>query len=294
MNMALEPGNLQYIDEVPAALAASPEARVIAVTSGKGGVGKTNVSVNLAIALAQLGRRVVVWDLDLGLANVNVLLNLQPDTDLSHVLDGDKNIDEVMLNAPGNIRIVPGASGDDSLANLGERKRRALLRAIAQMSRQADYIILDTGAGISAATIDFTTAADDVLVVATPEPTAIIDAYATIKVVHNAARDSRIHLLMNMANDATDARNAVLRLASAASYFLHSVLSDHRYILRDSAVGDAVRKRRPFMLSDPDCQPARTLRSLAEAIDGLPPVTLLERERSPGFLSRLMLQFGLA
>lgn len=267
-------------------------ARVIAITSGKGGVGKTNIAVNLAIALAQLGRRVILWDLDFGLANVHVLLNLGVQADLSDVLRGEKGIDDVMTTGPAKIHVVPGASGDEDLANLGPKERRQLLKVIEHMAQRADYIILDTGAGIAANTVQFTAAADDILIVTTPEPTAMLDAYATMKVMYGTSPFSRMHLIMNMARDRREARQALMRMATISHHFLSGQLMEDGYLLHDHAIGDAVRRRKPFILSAPDSQPARAIQVIALTIDRMQVVHKVRLAGNKGFFARIVEQFG--
>ncbi len=267
------------------------QPRTIAVTSGKGGVGKTNISVNLAIALAQMGRRVILWDMDLGLANVDVILNLRVRTDLSDVLTGKQSLQEIMVEGPAGIRVVPGASGDERLANLDDRAAKALLRGLAVLARQADYIIIDTGAGLSRSILRFAAAADEVLMVTTPEPTAMLDAYATIKVLAREAPDCEVHLLVNMARDVREARNTLWRIKASAENFIGSHLEGDGYILFDPTVGDAVRRRTPFLLSHPQSVAAQSIRTIAQLIDKTPPVNLDHRqEESGGFLKRLFHQ----
>jgi flagellar biosynthesis protein FlhG len=172
-------------------------ARVLAVTSGKGGVGKTNVSVNLAIAIAQLGKKVVLVDLDLGLANADILLDVTPRYNLSQVLVGRKTIEEIAIPAMGGIRLVPGASGVERLANLSDVERETLLASFEALHRDADYVLFDTGAGISKNTTAFLAAADEVVVVTMPEPTAIVDAYAVIKMISREPDHGDLFVLLN-------------------------------------------------------------------------------------------------
>lgn len=267
-----------------------PQARVIAVTSGKGGVGKTNISVNLALALARMGKRVILWDMDLGLANVDVLLKLDVQHDLSHVLNGKAHIEEIMLDAPARLKVIPGASGDEQLANLNEKQRNFLIEALEYLTHEADYIILDTGAGIADNILRFTTAADDVIVVTTPEPTAMVDAYATIKLVHRIRPEGNIHLLVNMARDAREARLALRRISSIAEHFISSHLKDDGYILYDRVVGDSVRHRKPFLIAYPDSQASRAISAIAYTINATPPPTHKTGgpKSPPGFLQRLV------
>lgn len=242
------------------------EARILAVTSGKGGVGKTNVALNLAIALAGRVQRVVLWDADLGLANVQVLMRLQPQGDLSDVLAEHKSIREILIDTPVGIKVIPGASGDEHLANLSVRERLIFSEAIRDLVQEADFIIIDTGAGISASTMDFARAADDVLVVTTPEPTALVDAYAAIKVVHGRAPWSQVHLVVNMARDEKEANRAMLRLQSMAAHYVGSRLIGEGMILYDQAVGSAVRQRQPFIIAYPESQAASAIWRIADSL----------------------------
>ena len=268
----------------------SAAARVVAVTSGKGGVGKTNVSVNLAIALAQMDRRVIVWDMDLGLANVDILLNLKVDSNLSDVLAGHRTIDEIIVTGPGGIQVVPGASGDEHLANLGDRARHFLVRALEYVTEKADFLIIDTGAGIAANTTQFTAAADDVIVVSTPEPTAMLDAYAMVKLVNKTGPQSTIHFLVNMARTHKEARHAMLSMISIAEGFIGRHLEEEAFLLYDPAVGDAVRHRRPFVLTNPESEAAHAIRRVAEALVNAGPAarTPLTQTEQGGFLHRLL------
>ncbi len=271
------------------------EARVLAVTSGKGGVGKTNVALNLAIALANRVQRVVLWDADLGLANVQVLMRLQPQGDLSDVLSEQKSIREILIDTPLGIKIVPGASGDEHLANLSVRERLIFSEAIQDLVQEADFIIIDTGAGISANTTDFARAADDILVVTTPEPTALVDAYAAIKVVHTRAPWGRVHLVVNMARDEKEARRAMLRLESMAAHYVGSQLIEEGYILYDQAVGSAVRQRVPFLLAYPTSQAASAIWRIADSLlktRDLPKEARAEPAKTPGVLERLLTLLG--
>src|SRR5437762_9268321 len=173
-------------------------ASVIAVTSGKGGVGKSNISVNLAIQLAAAGKRVVLLDADLGLANADVLCNVDLPCNLSHVIARKKELHEVMVAAPGGFSLIGGASGLARMADLSDDDRERIILALGELEQQADVILIDTGAGISPNVLSFTRAADHVLVVTTPEPTAITDAYAVIKVIsRDVSAQRRMSLLVN-------------------------------------------------------------------------------------------------
>src|SRR3954463_9702115 len=181
-------------------------ASVIAITSGKGGVGKSNVAVNLAITLSAAGKTVVLLDADLGLANADVLCNIDLPHNLSAVIARKKQLHEVMVKGPGGFNLVGGASGLARMADLTDADRQRIVRALAELESRADIILIDTGAGISPNVLSFTRAADHVLVVTTPEPTAITDAYAVIKVVSKDNAERRLSLLVNQTRSIGEAR----------------------------------------------------------------------------------------
>src|SRR5205809_253456 len=190
-----------------------PRASVIAITSGKGGVGKSNVAVNLSIKLASAGKNVVLLDADLGLANADVLCNIDLPFNLSHVIARKKELRDVMVRAPGGFHLIGGASVLARMADLTDFDRQRLVDALGELEQQCDIILIDTGAGISPNVLSFTRAADHVLVVTTPEPTAITDAYAVVKVISRDGTNRRISLLVNQARSAAEARVVYERIA---------------------------------------------------------------------------------
>jgi flagellar biosynthesis protein FlhG len=226
-------------------------ARIIAVTSGKGGVGKTCVTVNLAIALADLGHRVIVIDLDLGLANVDVVADVRSRYNLYHVLTGRKALREVAVPGPGGIVIVPGASGIAQLADLAEGRRRDLIARFAELEDLADFILIDTAAGIGRNVIAFAQAADEVLVVTTPEPAAVTDAYAIVKTICRSPEHGELNLLVNMAAHAVQGRRVARRITSVAKQFLSVYIEEVGCVLVDEHVREAVARRQPFVLAFP-------------------------------------------
>jgi flagellar biosynthesis protein FlhG len=247
-----------------------PRAQVLAVTSGKGGVGKSNVAVNLSILLARAGKRVVLLDADLGLANADVLCNVEVRANLAHVVSRQRELSEVLIDAPGGFRLIGGASGLAKMADLSDFDRDRLIAALRELELQADTIIIDTGAGISPNVLCFTRAADHVLVVTTPEPTAITDAYAAIKVMvradaeHNDDQSRRqISLLVNQARTPAEASQVYQRISQVAKQFLGVNVLDGGHVLRDDAVPDAVRARTPLVLSFPKSNAARCMAQLA-------------------------------
>ena len=228
-------------------------ASVIAITSGKGGVGKSNIAVNLSIKLASAGRNVVLLDADLGLANADVLCNIDLPFNLSHVIARKKDLSEVMVTAPGGFKLIGGASGLARMADLTDFDRRRIVEALVAVEQQADSIIIDTGAGISPNVLSFTRAADHVLVVTTPEPTAITDAYAVIKVISKDGVDRRISLLVNQCRGANEAKLVFERVAKVAKNFLGVNVLEAGHIVSDDHVRRAVLQRVPFLLSAPKC-----------------------------------------
>src|SRR5438105_11167212 len=197
-----------------------PRASVIAITSGKGGVGKSNIAVNLSIKLASAGKNVVLLDADLGLANADVLCSIDLPYNLSHVIARKKELHEVMVTAPGGFKLIGGASGLARMADLTDFDRRRIAEALAALEHSADTIIIDTGAGISPNVLSFTRTADHVLVVTTPEPTAITDAYAVIKVISKDGTERRLSLLVNQSRTPHAGRIVQERIAQVARQLL--------------------------------------------------------------------------
>ncbi len=269
---------------------AASRARTIAVTSGKGGVGKSNIALNLSIAAARLGHKVTLIDADLGLANIDVLADLKTRYNISHVISGRKNIIEIVAEGPGGIRIIPGASGLPDLADMPEGKRERLIAQLDYLESEADIVFVDTGAGINRNVIDFAVAADDVLVVSTPEPTSITDAYATIKVLSREADYGNVWVLMNMVSGTGEARRIADQIARVSRDFLGMCVGCAGHVVRDDAVEAAVRSRRPFMLAYPGCQASGCLRKSLKILDiGR---CAEKRRGGGGFFRRLFGRFG--
>ncbi len=242
-------------------------ARSVAITSGKGGVGKTSLAVNLAAKLAQMGRKVILLDADLGCANADVMCNLMPSGSLSHVVAGRMGVEEALIDAPGGFRLVPGASGLAQMANLGDQPRDALLRQLQSLERDADLLLIDTGAGVGANVLGFLAAADQVLVVTTSEPTAITDAYAVIKTLSRQREDADIRLLVNMVRDDAEGRAVFARVAAVCQRFLNLKIGYAGHITLDPRVMQGVRRRRPYLLDFPTCSAATCLDQLAHRLD---------------------------
>jgi flagellar biosynthesis protein FlhG len=236
------------------------KTRIIAVTSGKGGVGKTNTSVNMALAYARMGKKVVVMDADLGLANVNVILNIIPRWNLYHVIRKQKAMRDILLETEYGISIVAGASGFSKIANLPDEDRMNFIQELSTLSH-ADIIIIDTGAGISINVVDFVAAADDAVVITTPEPTAITDAYSMIKIIAAEVNNLNIgvKLVVNRVHSVAEGKKVADRLIGIAAQFLNIKVDYLGFIYEDSVVSQAVLKQRPFMVLDPRAKASQCL-----------------------------------
>ncbi len=259
-------------------------ATVIAVTSGKGGVGKSNIAVNLAIKLASAHKEVVLLDADLGLANADVLCNVDLPSNLSHVIARKRELAEVMVDAPGGFRLIGGASGLARMADLSDLDRQQLVNALADLEARTDVILIDTGAGISPNVLSFTRCADEVLVVTTPEPTAITDAYAVIKVISRDAPDRPLSLLVNQVREPLEGRQVYERISKVARQFLGVHVLDAGSVPSDPEVPAAVRRRTPFLLANPRSPASLGVAQLAMRLQrGIAPAD----QRGGGFFNRM-------
>ncbi len=242
---------------------------MITVSSGKGGVGKTNISVNLAIALAQKGSKVCVFDADTSLANVNILLNIRPQYTLEQLLDGSRKIEEILVNGPGGISIVPAASGIAEFAALNAEQQKILLNALSILEQRYDYLIIDTAAGISENVTTFLQATEHCLLIVTPEPTSLTDAFALMKVMRKRHCDTKIHILTNMVDNYLSSVDIYKRLSSAALRYLQTELNYLGYIPRDDYLRLSVQKQVPVTLGFPSSQASHRFQALAESIVGI-------------------------
>ena len=241
--------------------------RVIAVTSGKGGVGKTNISINLAMALADRDKSVILMDADLGLANIDVLLNLRPLRNLSHVIEGECELKDILIDGPNNIRIIPASSGIKMMSQLTPAQNAGLVHAFDDLEKHTDILIVDTSGGLSDSVIRFCSAAQDILVVVCNDPASIADSYALIKTLHRDHRIQRFHIVVNKVQ--TEAEGCALfeRLRSVTEQFLDVILRLEVIIPQDENMLRAVRKRRPFYLSYPDSKAIKSFKKLASSVD---------------------------
>jgi len=242
--------------------------KVIAVTGGKGGVGKTNVSVNLAVAMAGMGKRVMLLDADLGLANIDVVLGIHPDKDLSHVLSGECNLNEVVVEGPGGIK--PGASGVQQMAELSEAEHAGLIRAFSDVGSDLDVLIVDTAAGISDTVISFSRAAQELIVVVCDEPASITDAYAMIKLLNREYGVDRFRVLSNMTRSAQEGRDLYNKMCRVTDRYLDVMLSYMGSIPYDENVRKAVKAQKPVLHAFPRSRVAQIFKNLAKKADNWP------------------------
>ena len=244
--------------------------QVVAVTGGKGGVGKTNVSINLSLALAEMGRRVALLDADLGLANIDVLLGLSTKNNLADVLDGKASLDEIMLKGPGGIRIIPASSGTQSMASLSQQEHAGLIHAFSDIGEQIDVLIIDTAAGISDTVVSFVRAAQEVLVVVCDEPTSITDAYALIKLLNRDYDMFRFRVLANMTRNVQEGQKLFNKLTTVTDRFLDVTLQYVGQIPFDESVRKAVQKQKAVYQMSPRSKASVAFRALAQKVDVWP------------------------
>lgn len=239
--------------------------RVIAVTSGKGGVGKTNLVGNMAVALTRKGKRVAVIDADVGLANIDIIFNLRPQYNIRHVIQSEKTLKQVMVTSVHGVKILPGGSGFSDLAQLSEGEKLTLLSEFETLIDMADIILVDTGAGISANVLYFNSACDEVVVIATREPTSITDAYAMMKVMSQEYGTKHFKLIVNMVESEKEAKKVYASLSAALDKFLRNVVLEYAgYIPMDRQLQLAVQKRSLVMDTSPDSVSSKAIQKIAQ------------------------------
>ena len=260
--------------------------RIIAFTSGKGGVGKTNISVNMAIAYAQLGKKVILIDGDLGMANVNVLLNVVPQYNLMHVINKKKTMKEIILDTEFGIKFIAGANGFSKIANLSVEELEYFAKQFSTLGN-ADIIIIDTGAGIANNVLQFVAAADEVYVVTTPEPTAITDAYGIIKIITTEIVDRPVNLklLVNRVHSADEGKRISERIITTVGQFLGYKIDYIGFVYEDSAVQASVIRQKPFMIVNPTSKPSTCIKHIVGRSEKSEP---LENEGVSNFLKKFL------
>ncbi|ADQ05370.1 cobyrinic acid ac-diamide synthase [Caldicellulosiruptor owensensis OL] len=279
--------NLVRKTEINAGIAGYQDmsSKVVSITSGKGGVGKTNLTVNLAIALKKIGKRVLIIDADLGLSNVEVLLGTSPKFNVKDVLEGKKDIFSIVEEGPLGIKFISGGSGIVDLANLDEEKLMRLIECAQLINSSFDIVLIDTGAGISRNVMEFVMISDEVIVITTPEPTSITDAYAIIKAIISRNFDHKINLLINRVNGVKEAEEIYFRLNNVVKRFLQREVEYIGYIEENSIVSKSVIKQVPFMISYEKSNISRQVENVAKK---LVMSSKIVEEKDRGGFSRLI------
>ena len=240
--------------------------RVIAITSGKGGVGKTNIAVNLAIALRNRGHRVLVIDADLGMANVDILLGATSRKHLLDLIRTEVSLEDVIVETQHGLQYISGGSGIEKALEYDHAEKVLLQQKLADCAARADIILVDTGAGLGRNVMDFILAADEVLLVTTPEPTSLTDAYAVMKAYSIYASQKNLRLIINRVYEVKESREVAQKLQRAAEKFLHMPVDCLGYVFEDTSVTKAVRRQTPLLNAEPNTAAARCIDALAEAL----------------------------
>jgi flagellar biosynthesis protein FlhG len=243
--------------------------KVLAITSGKGGVGKTNIAANLAIFMATSGKKTLLIDGDISLGNLDVIMNINSKYNISHMLNGAKSTEEIIDIGPAGVEIICGGSGLENLTDLNEFQRQRLLRDFSKLQEDFDVIIIDTAAGISKSVVGFCIAADHILVVTTPESAAMTDAYAMIKVLVGNTFAGGISLVVNMADTTAEGKTTYRQIANVAKRFLNIHVYDAGILLRDERLISAVRQRKPVVLAYPRAAITSSLAALAAKLSNI-------------------------
>jgi flagellar biosynthesis protein FlhG len=242
--------------------------RLVTVTSGKGGVGKSNFSLNFALGLIERGQKVVVFDADLGLANLDVLMGITPKKHLLHLLEPQYSVWDIMEKGPNGLEFIAGGSGFTQILQFDDAKLDRFFRQLEPLQGYADIIFFDTGAGISQESLRFMLSSDEIILVTTPEPTAITDAYAVIKMIHSRNPQAKIRLVINRATSRREGKHTADKLAMVAKRFLNMDIETLGFVPDDTHVSKAVKEQRPFLLTYPQSQASRGIRELVDVYLG--------------------------
>lgn len=245
---------------------ALPQMRVISVTSGKGGVGKSSVVTNLAMALSSRNKRVLLLDGDFGLANLDIMLDLKPRCTISDVLHGDKSVKDLVIKFSPNVDVLPSSSGILEMTNIGLHEKTKLLEVIQQLENSYDVLLIDTGAGISDEVTWLNSSAGEIIVIATPEPTSLADAYALIKVLNQKHKVKDFRLLVNQAKSESEALRVYQQITAVSDRFLNVSIDYLGHVLWDDLWTHAIRQRRPLISAFPDSNTAKNFSQLADTL----------------------------
>ena len=260
--MALKIGNKEHIANEKK----KENIRVIAITSGKGGVGKTYITANLAYILSRMKKKILILDADMVLANIDVILGLSPQYNMHHVLLGEKSLLEVMVPGPGGIKILPAACGVQEMAELSKGQKLSLMDELNELNESFNFMFIDTAAGITGNVLYFNMAAKEIIVVVSPEPTSLTDAYALIKILYNGHGEKRIMLIVNMVKNSHEAQEVFMKLSKATEHFYGLSIEYLGYIIHDEKVRYAVRKQKMFAEIYPQSRASKCLSSIARKI----------------------------
>jgi flagellar biosynthesis protein FlhG len=287
-------GLMEHREETPWRELSVPKktgtAQTISITSGKGGVGKSNIALNLGIALAQSGHSVCLLDANLGLGNIDLLCGLNGYWNLSHVMSGTRTLDEVCLQGPGGLHVIPGASGLSEAADCSVSAQRDILAQLAELEARHEFLLIDTGTGIHRTVRHFVAVADLGLIVTTPEPTAIADAYAMIKALSTQPHIPKLEVLVNRSQTPEQARDIIDRLQRTTQMFIHNEVGSAGFIPEDECVMQAVARRTPFCTTFPGSPASLAIEQLARRVNNV----LARQPLLGSFSSRLWSRLGLA
>ena len=261
--------------------------KVIAIASGKGGVGKTNVTVNLGVAMAAQGKEVVLLDADLGLANIDVMLGLHPQYNLLHVLDGSKTLSEIIVEGPSGLKIIPAASGVQKMAELSTAEHAGMIQAFSELDQHIDVLLIDSAAGIADSVVSFCKAAQEVVVVVCDEPASITDAYALIKLMSREHGVQRFHIVANMCRSIQEGRELFDKIALVCDRFLDVTLDFMGIVPFDEDLRHAVKKQRSVVEAFPRSKAATAFAHLAKKVEYWP-VQKQPRGNMEFFVERLI------
>ncbi len=253
--------------------------RVIAIASGKGGVGKTNLSVNLGVAMAKIGRQVALLDADMGLANVDVLLGIRPQFNLSHVLTGEKSLADIMLEGPAGMKVIPASSGIQKMSDLSNVEQGAIIHAFSEMDDNLDVLIIDTAAGISPSVVNFARASQELIIVVCDEPTSLTDAYAFIKLLNRDYGVNHFHVLCNMVKSMQQGQALFNKLTKVTDSYLDVTLQFSGAIPYDEDLRKSVQKQNAVIEAYPNSKVSKAITDVARRIDNWPIKT-----KSDGYL----------
>lgn len=247
--------------------------RVVTIASGKGGVGKTNVTVNLAIALASQGKKVTILDADLGLANIDIMLGLHSDKNLSHVMKGECDLDEILIDGPNGIKIIPASSGVKNMAEMSPAEHAGLVSAFSQLNHEIDFLLVDTAAGISDSVVSFSRAAQEVLIVVCDEPASITDAYALIKLLSKEQDIFKFHVLANMVSGPQQGREVYDKLSKVSNRFLDVALEYLGHVPYDEHLQKAIKRQKSVVEAFPRSRSAQAFQTLSKKVNNWPIAT---------------------